>query len=389
MKKHYDIIVVGGGPGGSMAARYASEGGASVLLLEKDREIGLPVRCAEGITEAALAGLVDIRESWIAQIITRMRLIAPDGTWIEPKFNARGIILHRKLFDADLAVMAADAGAHIYTKAYVYGLLMKSGNVGGVKVRYLGQNLDIAADIVIGADGIESRVGRWAGLDTRTPPENMDSCVQMTLTKIDIDPEVIYLYFGEKVAPEGYLWVFPKGPNTANVGLGVSGQYAKTRKPISYLKAFIDKQFPDASVLTTVAGGAPTIPTLKQIVADGLMLVGDAAHQVNPLTGGGIANAMIAGRIAGRVGAEAVRKHNFTKNQLSAYSDEWMKGIGKLNERSDRIKDVAISFTDDALNKLAKNLRKIPDDKITFFKVFEKALIGHPKLILDAAKVFT
>ncbi|MCJ7812049.1 FAD-dependent oxidoreductase, partial [bacterium] len=84
MKSRYDVIVVGGGPAGSWAAKHAAEKGVSVLLLEKDREIGTPVRCAEGVSQLGLRRCIDIREHWIAQIIRRVRLIAPDNTVIAP-----------------------------------------------------------------------------------------------------------------------------------------------------------------------------------------------------------------------------------------------------------------------------------------------------------------
>ncbi|MFH1942912.1 MAG: NAD(P)/FAD-dependent oxidoreductase [bacterium] len=388
MKEKYDIVVVGGGPAGSWTAKHAAEGGASVLLLEKDREIGMPVRCAEGVSEIALKSFVKVKDRWIAQTIKGARLFAPDGTAVEPNVGGYGFILHRKLFDADLAAMAAESGAEIMTKAYVYGLMIERGTVAGVKVRHLAKDYEIRSAIVVGADGIESRVGRLAGIDTRTPPEDMDTCVQMTLTGIDIDPEYIEIHFGRQVAPGGFLWIFPKGPKAANVGLGISGAFSKNKKAIVFLQEFIRKRFPTASVLTMVAGGVPTAPTLKTIVADGLMLVGDAAHQVNPLSGGGIGNALIAGRIAGKVAAEAVRTGDVSAERLSEYPRDWHKAEGKNNERAYRIKKVVTKLSDEDLNKIAEILVDIPPAKRTLFRIMETALFKHPKLILEAAKIF-
>ena len=132
MKEHYDIIVVGGGPGGSWAAKHAAEKGVSVLLLEKDREIGIPVRCAEGVSQLGIQEVIDLDERWIAQVIRGARLVAPDGTSVDTYPDESGFILHRRLFDADLAGMAAQAGCDIMTKAYVRGLLHDKGRVSGV-----------------------------------------------------------------------------------------------------------------------------------------------------------------------------------------------------------------------------------------------------------------
>ncbi|MBN2104853.1 NAD(P)/FAD-dependent oxidoreductase [bacterium] len=390
MNTAYDIIVVGGGPAGSMAALEAAKGGASVIMLEKDREIGVPVRCAEGVSQAGLKLVMGfVKPGWISQKITKAQLIAPDGTAVDVGTAGQvGYILHRKLFDYDLASMAGEAGVNILTRAYVYDIIRESGNIAGVRAEHLDRKIEFRSRLVIGADGVESRLGRRAGLKTRTKPKDMDTCAQMTLADIDIDPETIVIYFGNQVAPGGYAWVFPKGPRMANVGLGVSGKYSAEMKPIAYLHQFVDKHFPGAKILTLVAGGVPCVDTLKHIVADGLMLVGDAAHQVNPMTGGGILNGMIAGKIAGRVAADAIRKGDVSEKQLSPYVKEWHKTEGKNNERSYRIQQVVNKFSDKDLNKIAQTVNGIPLKNRSIMQIFKTALLKHPKLILEAAKVY-
>jgi digeranylgeranylglycerophospholipid reductase len=270
----------------------------------------------------------------------------------------------------------------------VSGLLFENGHVSGVKVNHLGQRKSIRARVVIGADGVESRVGRWAGLVTKTKPADLESCVQMTLANVSIDPETVYFYFGRETAPGGYLWIFPKGPDMANVGLGISGTYSKDQKAITYLKNFVDTHFPEASCLTLVAGGVPTVATLKQIVTDGLLLAGDAAHQANPISGGGLLTGMIAGRIAGQVSADAVLKGDVSEKKLQPYVRQWMKAEGRNNEIFDRIRHVITRLSDDDLNDIAKIVSDIPVKKRTIFGVFKVALVKHPKLILEAAKLF-
>jgi len=382
------VIVVGAGPGGSWAAKHAAERGVSVLLLEKDREVGSPVRCAEGVSEKGIKEVVTLKDQWIAQTIRGGRVISPGNIVVEAYPDEKGYILHRKLFDADLAAMASQSGAEVVTKAYVHGLLKKNDAVTGVKVLHMGREYQVSGSVVIGADGVESRVGRWAGIETRTPPEKMASCVQMVLSNMDIASDMVEFYFGSQVVPGGYLWVFPKGPRTANVGLGISGFYSKHQKPILYLKKFIEARFPKASVLSLVAGGVPTMPTLKTIVGNGWMLVGDAARQANPLTGGGIVNAMIAGRIAGRVAAEAVLAGDVSSKRLSPYPKEWHTLEGKNNERSYKIKKVVDRLSDTDLDNAAQTLLDIPPEKRTALRLFKTVLFKHPKLILEASKVF-
>jgi len=389
MKDRYDVIVVGGGPAGSWTARHAAMRGMSVLVLEKDREIGIPVRCAEGVSEEGLLRVVDtVPERWIAQRISGVQLISPDGTVVQSNVNGLGMTLHRRIFDADLAAMAGEAGADVVTRAYVHGLIMRDGFACGVKVRHMGREYEIRSTLVVGADGVESRVGRWAGLDTVTPLKEMDPCVQMVLANIDIEPDVVRLYFGQDVAPGGYLWVFPKGPRMANVGLGISGTASRKKKAVEYLKAFVSRTFPRHTMLCMVAGGVPTVKTLDRITGNGVMLVGDAAHQANPITGGGILYGMQAGVIAGRVAAEAVRDGDVTEKRLSQYPREWHRGYGRETERAYKIKPVITGFSDNDLNHIAGVLMNVPDNKRTILRIFKAALIHHPKLILEAAKIF-
>ncbi|MFQ6618753.1 MAG: NAD(P)/FAD-dependent oxidoreductase [Fidelibacterota bacterium] len=389
MKNMYDIIVVGGGPAGATAAKYAAMGGATVLLLEKDRDIGYPVRCAEGVGSQGLKKFMEPDEEWIANRIDGFRLIAPNGSAVEVVPGDIGYILNRKIFDYELARRAGEVGAHIYTKAYVFDLISKNGRVSGVKVNYMGDTVEVHSEVVIGADGVESRVGRWAGINTVTKLKDMETCVQMTITNINIDKKYCDFYFGRKVAPGGYLWVFPKNENTANVGLGISGNYSKNKSALKYLREFVDWKYPGGSILTTVCGGVPCARTLKRISADGIMLVGDAARQTNPIHGGGIIPAMMAGKLAGEIAAEAIRKGDNSSSILKKYDEKWDKILGRLHRTFYRLKEGIMKLSDDDLNRTADSLKHLPGDEISFFSIFKTALIKQPKLLLDVIKAFS
>jgi len=386
MKKFYDIIIVGGGPAGSMAARFAAEQGVSILMLEKDRDIGYPVRCGEAVSEDGISEFIDIDKRWISTEINKFSFIAPDETEVIIPLEGKGYILERKIFDYALAESAAGAGAEILTKAYVYDLLFEDGKVSGVKVEIAGEKKEIKSKIVIGADGVESRVGRWGGLKTFIDFRDMESGFQVTASNIPVDQNTLYFYFGKDVAPEGYFWIFPKGNNLANIGLGVSGLIGKKKSALAYLNDFMEKYYPDAPILTKVAGGIPCSITLDKIVTDGLMLVGDAARQVNPLSGGGISTGMIGGSIAGRIAGEAVKKNDLA--HIYNYETDWNNRLGKRHKTFDNIKNGIYNFTDDKFNSIAKSIVKVPFDKRTLGKVFQVALVNNPSLLLDVAKVF-
>ena len=389
MKNKYDIVVVGAGPAGSTAARFAAQSGASVLVLEKDREVGVPVRCAEGVGEKGLKTVVDIDPKWVDQKITGVALYSPSGKEVTIDSYEVGYVLNRKRFDAGLAELAAIEGAEIVTKAYVFGLLKDGEKVTGVQVRHLGQTYEIQADIVIGADGVESRVGRWAGINTRTPMKDMETCAQVTAQNIDLPAHLCHFYFSSSIAPNGYLWVFPKGNGLANVGLGVSGEVSRYKSAMEYLMEFLNAKFPKASIITTVVGGVPCAQEMKTIVKDGLMLVGDAAHQVNPVSGGGIVNGMVAGKFAGKVAGDAIREKNVTEKRLREYKKLWDNAEGKKHKMFYKLKEFIYDMSDGDLDETARMILDIPMEKRTILQLFKTALVKKPSLIVDAIKVFT
>lgn len=384
--KEYDVIVVGAGPSGTTAARFAALQGVSVLVLEKDRDVGYPVRCGEAVSKEGIEPFIAPDSKWIASTINSFVLVAPDETEVKINFSRTGYILERRIFDYELGKLATKAGAQILTKAYVYDLLWNDGKISGVKFEHNGEKYEVRAKIVIGADGVESRIGRFAGIKTATKISDMECCVQFTVSNISVDPNSCYFYFGQNYSPGGYLWIFPKGSDSANVGLGIGGDKAKLRSPISYMNSFIEKKFPFVSKLTMISGGVPCSFTLEEIVKDNLMLVGDAARQVNPLSGGGIVSGMIGGSIAGEIAGKAIRENNF--KLINKYPKLWHERVGKRHEIYYKIKNAIYNFSDETLNSIAHSAIKIPENERTLQSIFKIALVDKPSLLLDFLKIF-
>ncbi|MBE0644497.1 MAG: NAD(P)/FAD-dependent oxidoreductase [Bacteroidetes bacterium] len=413
MKERYDVVVVGAGPAGSTCARFAAARGASVLVLEKDRDVGMPVRCGEAVSNRSLEKIVDIDPRWIAATIKRFRLISPSGHVVEPDLGGYGYVLERRIFDYDLARLAVEAGAELHTKSYVDGLLPRNPEPGtttdmsseeketssaakdrsddssgwrGVSLQWKGEPRTVEARIIVGADGVESRVGKWAGIDTTTHMRDMETCAQMTLSNVDLEEDACEFYFGNDTAPMGYLWVFPKGRGMANVGVGISGMASKQKAAIRYLQEFVERRYPGAGVLTTVAGGVPCATTVDTLVKGNIVLVGDAAHQVNPMSGGGITSGMIGGKLAGEAIARALEKNDLSL--LNEYPKQWRKEVGAKHDTYYRMKAAVYKFPDETLDDIAVNVLKLREDKRTIWGVFKTALRHQPALVWEMMKTF-
>jgi digeranylgeranylglycerophospholipid reductase len=363
LRRRYDVVVIGAGPGGSVSAREAARLGLSVLLLEKRQEIGSPVRCAEGVAHDLLVPFIEPDPHWISAVVSKAQITVEGETKVTGQAEGRkGYILERRVFDRVLAEEAAQAGAEVMVKTAAIGLLLEDSVVRGVVARGPVGTIEIECAVVIGADGVESQVGPWAGLDTALPLKGAMACAQYLLAGIEIDPTCCYYYIGQEVAPGGYAWVFPKGESKANVGLGVQADLAAD-SALNYLTRFIENQphLAQGSPVTLVVGGVPVGPPLPRLMASGLMLVGDAARQVDPLTGGGIANAMMAGRLAAEVAAQAIAAGDTSAEALTLYEQRWMANRGREMARNYRLKE-----------RFGPNERTSPD----FVRVFMVAVGG-------------
>ena len=266
---------------------------------------------------------------------------------------------------------------------------MEDGFVKGVRLMQHGDMFDIHSSIVIGADGVESKVGRWAGIDTTLKPNDIETCAQFLVIDETIDSDYCKFYLGSETAPAGYIWVFPKGNHMANVGIGILGSHsgANTRA-ITLLQAYIAKNMPNSKIVEMVVGGVPVAGPIKQSTANGLMLVGDAAWQSDPLTGGGIINAMDAGKIAAEVAYDAIQNGDVSEKGLAEYEKRWRKTIGKEIGMSLRIKNKFTKLSNDELNSLAHSLDGVNIDEMNIFKLLYMLFKKNQKLMWEFKDMF-
>jgi digeranylgeranylglycerophospholipid reductase len=389
MKNKYDVLVIGGGPAGALAARTAAEKGLTACLVEKRPAIGAPVRCAEGIGREALLEFIDPDPRWISAEMQGAGIVAPDGFTMKLESamagSKVGYVLDRKFFDRELVWKAAEAGADVAVKSRAAAPLLEKGVVRGAKIEYCGTVTDVKADVVIAADGVESKFSKWCGIDTTVPVREIMSSVQYVMTDIDIDEHSTIFYLGNDVAPEGYLWIFPKGKRTANVGIGISGRKSgKGHRAKDYLDRFVKKTFPEGKTIEYIPGGVSVCRPLECTVADGLIITGDAARVVDPLTGGGIYNAMYTGRLAAGVAADCIGRGDTSKEALMVYDKTWRSSkMGKAIERNYHIKEYLIKQPDEKLNEIIHSVSKLNLKEFSTISLIKEIIRVNPRLMLE------
>lgn len=361
-----DVIIVGAGPAGSTAARFAAEKGANVLLIDKKIDIGVPVKCAELLPTPAemkkltpdakgIDELFTVPDKYIANRTRHMRFIYPNLKEVEVKFEVN--ILERKLFDKFLACEAVRAGAEIRVMTKAIGFPKDDK---GIVARSGSETLEIRAKVIVGADGPLSTIARLSGLEVPRDPIDIGTGLQYEMARIDVgDEETCEMYFGKEYAPGGYGWIFPKGNGIANVGVSIRSPYMKGDFSIrDYLNHFI-KKHPTASKklrravpIAIRAGIVPIGGPIPKTFTENVIVVGDAASQALPHVGGGVPSALICGRIAGEVSAERVSG----LSTLSEYELRWKKEIGGTLENALKLRKIGDAFfkSDKAVDFLTK-----------------------------------
>ena len=312
MAEKVDVLIVGSGPAGSVAARYAAMSGASVKILETRPEVGVPVRCGEFMPsdEEILNMFPKLRNmEEIFNIPDELRclntvginLIDPEDKVTRLEFN--GYTTDRDRFDQYLAKLAVEAGAEISFNDSFRQLNNGIAETDKGEIEY---------KVLIGADGPGSRVAQSLGLK-----RNMNPYPAVTAqVKGDFEP-CTQMFFGG-IAPGAYGWIIPKD-GRANVGVGFSPKFANGSL-LTYFDKFMDRNGFKAE--GKVYGKyVPSEGPIPKTVSGNGMVVGDAAGQVISVNGGGIPLAMIAGRICGTVAGENVKNGTSLENYESQWRD--------------------------------------------------------------------
>ena len=388
-----DIVVIGAGPAGSIAAKHAALRGAKVILIDKKSEIGTPKRCAEGVYDPGLRLLgIEPNPRWIAQTIYGGVLHSPDGNSIqfdEELLPVCGYVLERKVFDKYMAMDAARAGAEIMIKTFVSDL-KREGDGFILDCDSFGEKFQIRAKIVIGADGPESTIGIKAGLNKHNSNKYMLSCAQYEMCNVELPrDDLIHIFLADENAEGGYAWIFTKGNGVANVGLGISSNI-KDLDALECLDNFVKScPYTKNAQPMELNVGPDSLEGLKDnIYGDNIMLVGDAAGQIDPIEGGGILLGMYGGMVAGNVAASAIKQGDYSADKLKEYYERFNQLTLNLVPKLTVVRDVVQSLNGDEFSNLIDAASQIDlanastkDYLKVLFKISPRTSLKFTKLI--------
>lgn len=344
----WDVIIIGGGPAGSTTARYAAEGGASVLVIDEREVIGTPLQCGELIPSneelkrlcprvPEIDDLFRTPEEAISRRTDRLRLTPPSRKGLEYTFE--GVILDRPVHDEALVELAKSCGVHYRTGKRVI-------HVEGSTVTCRDDG-EFTAKVIVGSGGTSDPLRRrfWT-------EESLNIPVKFILIAGEFD-DIVELHFGSS-APGGYAWVIPKADG-ANIGVGIQRRFSRGRSLNEFAADFFANY--RGRVTFRGAGALPMSGTIKSFVKGNHVLVGDSAGMVLPSNGAGITIAMIGGRIAGQVIAEHLRNGT----SLSEYESIWKQQMGRQmsnSKRSMRIAGLMFRSPDFIVNMMFNRLLK-------------------------------
>jgi geranylgeranyl reductase family protein len=356
---------VGAGPAGSTTAVYLAQQGYDVLLLDR-HQFPRDKTCGDAVPAGAIDTLTYLgMGEKIQQAVTRgelyplesMLLVSPSGHELEAQFHkgAAGgdsYVAPRIYFDALIQAHAVESGAE-FRQAQVIGPLQDNGRVVGVKVKDNGRTKEINSKIVIGADGVTSVITRTLRSKGNQHVDGHRAvALRAYIEGLEEIPKQVEFYLYNQILP-GYAWIFPVGKNRANIGLGMRLDQFRSKKQSleDMLDTFLNmpaikKRLQPGWKLHDMATWQLNFGSQKHLkhVYDGAILVGDAAGFINPLTGGGIHNAIISAKLAARTVHEGLQQGDVSQTKLQIYEQRVHEAMWGSMKRSYQLQRSLMRF---------------------------------------------
>lgn len=368
----WDVVVIGAGPAGCFTAMQIARSGFKVLILEEHQEIGKPVQCSGLISPRAFE-LAGADKSIIINHLTGLRILSSLGADLHVKSShVLALAIDRAAFDKELAAKAENAGAVLIKGLKAKGISRISGGLCITAAYKNKPEITITAKLMIGADGADSDVADWLGLKCHNRRAVMFAA-DVKLQNPDIS--FMSIFPSKNFAPGWFGWVIPLDYETSRVGTGyalVQPEYSP-RRYFQQLTDYYPQIFKDIKILRYTGGTIP-LGSMPKIYTSNAMLVGDAACQTKPISGGGIYMGLKGAQICAKTAAEALSEDNLSDEKLSRYQMLWEKEMDEETNAAMKLRESYLDFDDGDIDLIIRFLSKTRCHKL----ILKNADIDYP-----------
>ncbi|MBE6485215.1 MAG: NAD(P)/FAD-dependent oxidoreductase [Methanosphaera stadtmanae] len=342
---NYDIIVVGAGPIGSTYAYKMAKEGYDVALFDMKNRIGQPLQCA-GLVSTNICDTKNLPEHVIINKVKGANLYSPDGTMIRVGKNKTvAYVLDRVMYDKYLFDRAVGAGVTPYLGEKVLDVDVDNTSIKTRDRKY-------SSRLIVVASGPSCHTSK-----KMNPGLKEESFVglQYTVKTEEQDLDYLNLSINQYILP-GFLWEIPTSPFTRRVGLFTDGSYSEAEK-------LLNNQLKNADQIIEKHNGLiPKFNPNKRIVKNNTLLLGDAAGQVKPTTGGGLISGFNCVEIASINSIKMLKENN--NKYLLDYEKEYHKRYDDEFKAQKNVQNIIRDMTDDDFNYMFNQLKKYNVDKI-------------------------
>jgi digeranylgeranylglycerophospholipid reductase len=349
----YDIAVAGGGPVGCYVAEQLASKGRHVAVFEEHKTIGEPLHCAGLVTQRVFDISKCSQTGIVQNKIYGAHIHSPSGSTLTIGGDrVHGLVINRQKFDENIAQKAQKVGVNLLVEHKIV-FAKKQENHIALTIQQNEQTLPIRCNILIGADGPHSSIRKIFGFPH---PIEMLQGIGAELSDTALDPRFVHIFVGCNIAPSFFAWVIPTNTQgtTARIGLCL-GKH--NNHPLQhYFTTLLEQPLLQGTTVMKRLGGVIPLGPLKKTVDDHVMLVGDAAAQVKPTSGGGIYPGLFCAGQCAIVAEEALQKQQFDGQFLKRYHMKWTKEIGRELSLGLKFRKIFTSLTDEQLNKYLEKL---------------------------------
>jgi digeranylgeranylglycerophospholipid reductase len=364
IKLKFDVIIVGAGTAGCLAAKTTAEAGLNVCLVENKRteEIGEKI-CGDALGEHHLrqVGLEDPQSGELEKRIEGIRIHSPDmqTTFTIAHEAFKGFILNRHAFGQWLLNKAVGEGATLMDSTRCTGPMIEKAFVTGISARNLktGKKEKLESSVVVDASGFVAAVRRnlpeSIGIEADVANEDVEACYReiRQLRQESEESRYCEIYLSQKATKGGYAWVFPKTGARVNAGVGICMRHNFPNPKTQFYKHVLTRSmFEGSLLLNSGAWYDPTRRPFDSMVGNGVMIMGDVACLVNPIHGGGIGPSMLSGFLGGKTIVEALQAGSASREALWPYNRRYMESYGGKQASLDVFRLLLLSSRDEDLN---------------------------------------